>query len=62
MRKSNTGWTMTVDSGDDTEPSTILKPLYGEWALYPDDVSLEIPDEADRARVAVQGQQTLEAP
>jgi hypothetical protein len=56
------GWSMEVISGKSTEPSTLIRPVYGGWALSPDDVDLDIPDEVEVCGIMDESRQTLERP
>ena len=53
------GWSFSTQSGESTSFSELIKPVFGEWALDPDDADLEIPDESDRIRVEPESNQSL---
>lgn len=53
------GWQVAIDSGEENDPSTLLRPFIGAWALDPDDVDLELPDETSFVRIRPEGNQSI---
>ena len=58
--ETNTGWSVTPESGKTTEPSQIIRPFDGEWALDAADVDFSIPDKTYYARLSAESNQTIE--
>lgn len=59
---TKTGWTLTVDGDNGTQPSTLLRPFDGQWALSTDDIDLEIAEETDAVRLIESSNQQIEYP
>lgn len=54
------GWACTVDTGQDAWASLLIRDIDGEWAVSPNDVTLEVPDEPEQARISSETNQCIE--
>lgn len=56
------GWTMTSTTGETTQPTILVRPFDGVWAVDPDTVDLELADETEAARLVESSHQMIEYP
>jgi hypothetical protein len=53
-------WSCSVQSGYEYEPSQLLCPMQGVWALNPDDAELLLPDDGVGVRISSQSERMIE--